>query len=69
MDSHVQVSERVFRHLDHDLGGEGRDLPASLTPLQSRLQQTAGPHPISLIAAHVSRHVVVNLIFHCNCNC
>lgn len=39
----LQVSERVYRVLDEELNGAGRDLlPASLSPLQDRLQRSEG---------------------------
>ncbi len=39
----LQVSERVYRVLDEELNGAGRDLlPVSLSPLQDRLQRSEG---------------------------
>lgn len=41
-----KVSERVYRVLDEELNGAGRDLlPLSLSPLQDRLQQSEGTGP------------------------
>ena len=49
-----QVSERVYRILDEELSGAGKNLlPKSLTPLHDRLQQSEGG-----LSALASKHIV-----------
>ncbi len=66
----LQVSEHVYRVLDEELNGAGRDLlPTSLSPLQDRLQQSEGDQqwtcrhtPPASGCSILSRYAVQNTI-------